>query len=266
MITELGRFDPPEWLMADEFIFDIREIIKDSMFYPRSRLDTEPINYLFGNVYSFIYADYGLENSYQEAFTNNIFIDFEIIHRESISHEAFNLFDEEYLYGFPNDVQLEDFKYGIFDMYNHPFRLKKELSSIYDIEKPKQHPFHCEWYIFQNSCGRRFSLLYFESEPMLVYQTIYYLNKYAPKIVMLMYPEELEEFEEPAYWSDYTNEEGYFGQLTTKQHFRGDDYVMIPEYTVISIGVAPWGMYPKFIYHDRRIAIWGKELSRRFED
>ena len=272
MIKELGKFDPPEWLMADEFVFDIKEIIKDSMFYPRSRLDIEPINYLFGNVYSFIYTDYGLGYSPKGVFTNNAFIDFEMIHCESISHEVFNTFDEEFLYGYPEDDELEDFKYGIFDMYNHPYKYDDAFKTIYDRKQPKQKEFRCTWMIYQNSCGRRFSILYFESEPMLVYQVIYYLNGSSPKIVMLMYPEEREEYEEyeendePLYWSDYTVEDGHFGRQILNRRIEIEDYLRIPEYIVVSIGVAPWGMYPKFIYHDRRIAIWGKELSRRFED
>lgn len=269
MIKELGKFDPPEWLMADEFVFDIKKIIKDSMFYPRSRLDTEPINYLFGNVYSFIYADYGISFWFQDTFTDNKFIDFEIIYSENIGHEVFNTFDEEYLYGEPDDEQMKDFSYGIFDMYNHPYKLEDEFKSIYDYKHPKQSVFGCKWLIYENSCGRRFSILYFESEPMLVYQTIYFLNESAPKIVMLMYPEEQEEYdeyEEPRYWSDYTVEDGHFGRLMLNEKFKAEEYYRIPEYTVVSVGVAPWGMYPKYIYRDRTIAIWGKELSRLFED
>jgi hypothetical protein len=60
MIESIGKIEPPDWLMSEEFVFDPLEVIKDSLFYPRSELDTFPITLFYENVYSYIYADFGL--------------------------------------------------------------------------------------------------------------------------------------------------------------------------------------------------------------
>ena len=65
MIKELPLADYPEWLasltqssmMSD--IFPLQELLKDSLYYPSCGFDGSPVKHLGGQVYSFIYVDYG---------------------------------------------------------------------------------------------------------------------------------------------------------------------------------------------------------------
>ena len=68
MIAELPRIEPPDWLNRNQEEiqngeFPLREILKDSLYYPASGTDGDPVKYLAGNVLSFIYADYGIERN-----------------------------------------------------------------------------------------------------------------------------------------------------------------------------------------------------------
>lgn len=68
MIAELPRIESPEWLNRNQEEiqngeFPLREILNDSLYYPASGTDGDPVKYLAGNVLSFIYVDYGLERN-----------------------------------------------------------------------------------------------------------------------------------------------------------------------------------------------------------
>ena len=65
MITEIPSLKVPDWLVyivkdPDTALFHLKSILKDSLYYPASGLNGTPIKYLAGNVFSFIYADYGI--------------------------------------------------------------------------------------------------------------------------------------------------------------------------------------------------------------
>lgn len=60
MIAEIEEIEMPDWLKADNFSFDIKKVLKDSLYYPASNFDGRPVAHLIGNIYSFIYADYGV--------------------------------------------------------------------------------------------------------------------------------------------------------------------------------------------------------------
>ena len=57
MIAEIGM---PDWIIADNFSFDLKKVLQDSLYYPSSNFDGKPVTHLMGNIYSFIYADYGV--------------------------------------------------------------------------------------------------------------------------------------------------------------------------------------------------------------
>jgi hypothetical protein len=58
MINEIEIIQMPDWLSSVNFKFNINEVLKDSLYYPSSAFDGDPIKYFMGNVYSFIYVDY----------------------------------------------------------------------------------------------------------------------------------------------------------------------------------------------------------------
>jgi hypothetical protein len=77
-----------------------------------------------------------------------------------------------------------DYNY-LFDLKVHPFKHEEEFKSVF-TDKEESFPFYCEWIIYQNSSGKRFSLLYFRAEAMSVYFTLYTMNRVAPKIVVIL--------------------------------------------------------------------------------
>lgn len=244
MIESIGKIEPPDWLMSEELVFDPLEVIKDSLFYPRSELDTYPITLFYENVYSYIYADFGLFSRPYEVFNDYEFIDFKIIHKEIIYPDRFNTLDVDDNYLFLESMRDNgDFNY-LFDLMFHPFKYEEEFKSVFtDMEK--SFPFYCEWIIYQNSSGKRFSLLYFRAEAMSVYFTLYIMNRAAPKIVVILNPDS-----GPYCWTDFGDEKGFFAQLILGQKYETEE-IAVPEYLLLSLDIVPWFSHPYLVYRDR---------------
>ena len=56
----------PAWLEAIlngnvDIQLPLKDVLKDSLYYPASGLNGTPVKYLAGNVWSYIYADYAIE-------------------------------------------------------------------------------------------------------------------------------------------------------------------------------------------------------------
>jgi hypothetical protein len=66
MIDELPALDMPEWLSAilndqNNVPYEIESILRDSFFYPGCLMDVNPIRWLVGNIFSFVYTDNGID-------------------------------------------------------------------------------------------------------------------------------------------------------------------------------------------------------------
>ena len=65
MISRLSEKSVPDWLakISQSTItidpFPLTQLLEDSLYYPSSRFDRDPVKYLSGNILSFIYVDYG---------------------------------------------------------------------------------------------------------------------------------------------------------------------------------------------------------------
>ena len=63
MIEELPEGRAPDWLTeaSSESMarvpLPLRGILEDSLYYPSSHFDGDPVRYLAGNIYSFVYVD-----------------------------------------------------------------------------------------------------------------------------------------------------------------------------------------------------------------
>jgi len=70
MISQLPEKSVPDWLakISQSTItidpFPLTQLLEDSLYYPSSGFDVDPVKYLAGNILSFIYVDYG--KSYDE--------------------------------------------------------------------------------------------------------------------------------------------------------------------------------------------------------
>jgi len=87
MITEIPEIEMPKWLAGNEFRFNLKDVIKDSLYYPSCGMDGIPIQCFMGNIYSFIYVDYGITESdfIKEVTKNNSIKGYSIIHNEKIT-------------------------------------------------------------------------------------------------------------------------------------------------------------------------------------
>jgi hypothetical protein len=242
MIESIRKIEPPDWLMAENLVFDPLKIIEDSLFFPRSDLETIPITLFYENVYSYVYTDYGLFERPSDVFNDYEFIDFKIIHKENISPCAFNAHDisyEEIRDLYPPDYEGENQYF--FDLKFHPFMHEEEFKSSF-VGTEHYHPFSCEWIIYQNSSGKRFSILYFRAEAISVYFSLYYLNRAAPKIIAIINPDC-----GPFCWTNFGDEEGFFAQLILGQKYKFED-ISVPEYLCLSSDIGYWFSHPYLVH------------------
>lgn len=65
MIQQMPAMECPPWLEAilqgqDDAAFDLPKLLQDSLYYPACGFNGTPVKYLAGNVFSFVFADYGV--------------------------------------------------------------------------------------------------------------------------------------------------------------------------------------------------------------
>ena len=176
-IAQLSRIAVPPWLtelspttmMNGEF--PLRELLKDSLYYPCSGLDGDPVKHLAGNIVSFVYADYGNDrDTVLNDLTNKGFSGYEPLAIRSVTERE--LAPHGWLPVPPTD---------------HDGR----PSSVSDwVQKP-----FCIWCVFQRQEGfaadygpSRFSLLYICGDGVATFQAIYNTNAVAPRAVAVIQP------------------------------------------------------------------------------
>ena len=176
----LPRKAVPAWLNAIDEVsgathpFPLKRILKNSLYYPSSEFDGDPVKFLAGNIHSFVYADYGRsEEELLQALANSGFLGYEPIATRSVAaHELKWPELPSYLNDTPVDSNLERFI---------------ELGWV-------KQPF-CSWTVFQRCDDRppshgpaRFSLLYLCADGAAAYQALYVANALAPKAIAVIQP------------------------------------------------------------------------------
>lgn len=174
MINEIPRLSMPGWLQHENFTFDICNILKDSLYYPCAEFDGSPVKYFMGNVYSFIYVDYGVSRDrFLEAIKNQGFRGYKVKHQQTVARSE--------LVPSGWNIKIEPNK-------------KTENPEIF-YTSWVQKPF-CEWIVFERCEGRddsynpkRFSLLYLCADGAAAYQALYLSNGMNPNIIAIIQPE-----------------------------------------------------------------------------
>ena len=170
----------PSWLgkpTANSILCDrlpLKRLLRNSLFYPSSAFDGDPIKFLSGNINSFVYADYGhSEEELLRALANPGFLGYEPIATRSVT--AHELKWPE-LPSYLNETSDEN----VFELYKKFGWIKR--------------PF-CSWTIFQRCENRppshgpsRFSLLYLCVDGAAAYQALYVANAVAPKAIAVIQP------------------------------------------------------------------------------
>ena len=228
MFSEVTNAEMPEWI-KNPGEFNIREVLKDSMYYPACGHDGHPVEYFMGNVYSFVYVDYSIsrENLLEEV-TNVGFRGYRVLRQLPISEGQLAL------NGWRIRVEPDGREYHEPDQYSDIF------------EKP-----FAEWFIFERTeeydeshNPYRFSLLFICADGAAAYQALYLENRMAPKILAIIQPGEAF----GCNWTNFTNR----GQILARSVFHGGN--PLPEY-LINGGIgrsefyrAPiWPEYTEFV-------------------
>lgn len=204
MINEIEKMEMPEWLKNGDFRFNVKTILKDSLYYPSSGLDGDPVKYFMGNVYSFMYVDYGIS---REEFLYELqkrgFCGYHIIHQQSLT---------------PRDLTPNGWIVRIL-----PDGYKDVLPWSY-IKKP-----FCEWVVFERNANlddthnpKRFSLIQLCGEGVATYQAVYLSNNIKPKIIAIIQPGHSFGMN----WTDFTNRKEIFA----KSVFYNED--LLPDYLI----------------------------------
>jgi hypothetical protein len=183
MINKIPEIEIPKWLLGETFQFCLNDVLTNSLYYPSCGMDGIPIQYFMGNIYSFIYVDYGIDEKefIMEINKPNAFKGYELIKIEKISK-----------YQLDNGQKI-----------NYLPRLSEQEPSKNWIKNP-----YCYWTIFERDIyysdthnPKRFSLLYLCSEAVSAYYALYNQNNIAPKILSIIQ----DGFGFGGNWTNYTD-------------------------------------------------------------
>ncbi|MGS0943747.1 hypothetical protein ACVA51_24925 (plasmid) [Pseudomonas luteola] len=176
MIDQLSLMEEPKWLMKanrNSILYSrlpLDSILHSSVYYPASGVDGDPIKYLAGNFYSFVYVDYGYSREeLNKRLTQPGFRGYELVAIRDVA-------EQELLACRPFPLFLS--------IRKNRFRFSEQA-----IE-----PF-CYWIVFQrldampDSHGpKRFSVLYICADGVATYEALYTVNEIAPSCIAIIQP------------------------------------------------------------------------------
>ena len=177
--------DVPEWLArvsADTMStepFPLHDILRDSLYYPASSFDGDPVAYLAGCIASFIYVDFSRDREELEAELEKPgFLGYERVGSRPVTERELTPVG-----WYPEQPAEDDRGRRIWQ----------------DLVKP---PF-CTWSVFERSPNfpaahgpSRFSFLYMCADGRAAFQALYLSNGQRPKAVALIQPGD-KVFEDP---------------------------------------------------------------------
>lgn len=170
----LPRRDVPEWLskLDDTQVLPLSQLLEESLYYPASGRDGDPVRYFGGHIHSFIYVDYGFERE-------------EILKSLNDKHHGFKGYSIIHM----RDVNKHELV---------PRSWTPEVARL--AEESRQYspwvktPFAL-WCIFQRDAHnddahgpKRFSLLYVCGDGVATFQALYKANRKSPEVVAIIQP------------------------------------------------------------------------------
>jgi len=175
MIAEISIPKMPQWLATTDALtinsnpFPLKEILTDSLYYPSSAFDGNPVRFLAGNFYSYIYVDYGLtEEQLNTEINNRGFIGYEITARRELTEKDLAPSGWKPVPPLPEDGD--------------------PRSREWFVQKP-----FAQWIVFQRKQDftddhgpERFSLVYLCADGTAAFQALYISNNIAPKAVAII--------------------------------------------------------------------------------
>jgi hypothetical protein len=179
MIERLPIVDEPQWLSAvspstiQDATFPLGDILRNSLYYPASGFDGDPVAYLAGNILSFIYVDYShTREQLDVALANPGFRGYEVIARRDVTERELA----------PRG-------------WESPFCSWTVLQRLDGFRA--------------NHGPSRFSLLYLRADGVAAFQALFVANGVVPKGVAIIQPGHAF----GGNWTDFTDPESIFARF-----------------------------------------------------
>ena len=177
MLGQLPEIAMPVWLINLTPVtimsepFPLHDVLRDSLYYPSSGFDGDPVRHLAGNILSFIYVDYGYDHDeFMSTLRDQGFYGYDLISIRFVTEQELTPNGWQPILPTPSD--------------GDPSRYREYMKK----------PFCC-WSLFQRgeavpvSHGPfRFSLLYLCADGVAAFQALYVANSIAPKAVAIIQP------------------------------------------------------------------------------
>jgi len=177
MIDQLPEMPTPPWLTEasastmEHGAFPLEPILRGSLYYPSSGFDGDPVRYLGGNILSFVYVDYGYdESTFLDEVHRRGFAGYRLVGTRRVQERE--LVPNGWTPTPPRPEEGDPAKY--WDWIKEPF---------------------CRWCVFarepnfDRSHGPdRFSLLYLCADGVAAFQALYTANGHAPKALAIIQP------------------------------------------------------------------------------
>jgi hypothetical protein len=164
----------------------IKDILKDSCYYPSCGFDGQIVKYLSKEVQSFIYCDYGIS---EKEFLEQIdtFYGYKIISKRKVEEK--DLTPDSWKPIFPPHLKLNEY-------YKYKEYIKKPYSYWIVYERLPEFD--------ENHGAKRFSLLFICGEGVATYQALYWTHKLTAKVLAIIQPGTGFGLN----WTDFYNENG----------------------------------------------------------
>lgn len=177
MLAQLPIIPVPLWLAnlspasILEDPFPLQSLLQDSLYYPSSGFDGDPVMYLVGNILSFIYVDYGYtRDRLEKELKENGFRGYNVLASRSVMKRELTPHGWRPV---PPDASEDDPSREI-DWIKEPYCVWSVLErreSVSDRNRPA-----------------RFSLLYLCADGVAAFQALYVANSAVPKAVAIIQP------------------------------------------------------------------------------
>ena len=211
MIKELPLADYPEWLasltqssmMSDPF--PLQQLLKDSLYYPSCGFDGSPVKHLGGQVYSFIYVDYGYnKDKALMELENNGFKGYRLIAQREVKKNE--LTPNGWLPVMPTKSDGD---------FNREIARHKPPFCVWSIMERKQD-------VPESHGPLRFSLLYLFADGVAAFQALYVANHACPKVIAIIQPGEAF----GGNWIDFEDQEKILARSVMNNPAGQPDYLL----------------------------------------
>lgn len=169
MIAELTKYAVPQWLenLTETSDFPINDVLQGSVYYPACGLDGRPVKYLGGYSHSFVYVDTNME---RERFINGLrtFEGYGLVLNRSLQAK-----DLCFRYFEPMMPKASD---GII---REPYYEDRDIFAEWAVYKREN-------WLDESHGPKRFSLLYIGGEGAATFQSLYFSNRCAPSVLVLI--------------------------------------------------------------------------------